>query len=132
MTNLRPLILLALAALSACAATGSEADSTTVTLADQGHTVRLNRGGILAVKLDAQLGTGFIWSLVQNDVHVLAPLGNPETEHREGSRPGVVEVQVFRFRAKAAGKSVLKFANAQPWEKNVKPLKTFGITVEVH
>jgi inhibitor of cysteine peptidase len=104
----------------------------TITGADDRHTVRLARGGILTIKLDVQFGTGFIWRVEHNDAHLLVPLGQPETERRGEGKPGTVEVQVFRFRAEAAGKTTLALAYAHPWEKDVKPAKTFGIMVEIH
>jgi predicted secreted protein len=132
MANLRPFVLLTFVALGACAATGAGGGPVIVTAADQGHTVRIDRGGLLVVKLEAQLGTGFVWHIVRNDAHVLVPLGEPEIERQGEGKPGAVEVQVFRFRGEAAGTSALELAYAQPWQKEAKPAKTFRITVEVH
>jgi predicted secreted protein len=132
MASFRPFVLLTVAALCACAVTGAEGGPVTVTAADQGRTARVDRGGILVVKLEAQLGTGFLWRIVRNDAHVLAPLGEPEIEHPGEGKPGALEVQVFRFRGEAAGTSALELAYAQPWQKEAKPAKTFRITVEVH
>jgi predicted secreted protein len=91
-----------------------------------GRTVTVTAGGILEVRLSAQLGTGYGWHITDPAEAVLAKEGEPKTEPAPEGKPmpGGPEIQVFRFTAKAAGKADLKLQYFREFEAGKKPLRT--------
>lgn len=102
----------------------------TVTDADNGTKVEIKTGEVLAVKLEAQLGTGFGWKVISGST-VLVLRGDPEQISPGDQKPGGPEYQTFKFKAMKKGGSELKFQYAEGWKKDVKPLKEYAITVIV-
>lgn len=103
----------------------------TVTDKDAGGQVALAPGDILIVKLEASPGTGYGWEIIDLDTTVLSPLGEPTLESAEKGGPGAMEQQVFRLQAKKAGSTLLKLDYVRPWEKDIPPINTYSIDVEV-
>lgn len=103
----------------------------TVTEKDNGGETCLARGDVLVVRLEAQYGTGYGWSVVKYEREVLEQLGEPEQESPGRGRPGSVEHQVYRFKALAAGSTSLELHYLRPWEKDKQPLKTYKINVSI-
>lgn len=96
-----------------------------------GRVIHAARGTTIVVRLEAQLGTGYSWrirTLAKN----LAAIEPGAEEHAGGDTPstGGPDVQVFRFRVKSRGKSVLRFVYVRPWEKEKPPAKTFQVTID--
>jgi predicted secreted protein len=102
----------------------------TVTDADNGTRVEIKTGELLAVKLAAQLGTGFGWKIVSENKN-LALKGEPEQVSKNGKIPGGTDYQTFKFKAVEKGETVLKLRYVEGWKKEAKSLKEFGITVIV-
>ncbi|HLN29843.1 MAG TPA: protease inhibitor I42 family protein [Gemmataceae bacterium] len=103
----------------------------TVTERDNNTTISLAKNDVLAVKLEAQLGTGYDWSFHGNDPKKLKETGKPEVESEGDGLPGKIEHEVFRFKAKCSGDTKLDFDYKRPFEKDEKPLKTFHIKVTI-
>jgi len=130
-TTLRRL-LLASVFLFPVPGSGAEAPATvTLTAKDAGRTVSLSEGGTLAVRLSAQLGTGYSWHVEVGNAAVLVQDGEAKTETRPDSLPGGSEIQVFRFTTKAAGESDLKFQYFRGFEPGKKPLRTHTFHIKV-
>lgn len=102
----------------------------TVTDTDSGTKVEIKAGEVLAVKLGAQLGTGFGWKVVSEST-LLVLKGEPEQLSREDQKPGGPDYQTFKFKAVEKGETELKFQYAEGWKKDTRPLKEFVITVIV-
>ncbi|MBN2159615.1 MAG: protease inhibitor I42 family protein [Spirochaetes bacterium] len=102
----------------------------TVTDEDNGTKVEVKCGDVLAVRLSAQLGTGFGWKVVSVNNN-LSIKGEPEQITKEVQKPGSSDYQTFRFEAIRAGESELKLVYIEGWKKNATPLKDFTITVIV-
>jgi inhibitor of cysteine peptidase len=102
----------------------------TVSDADSGTKVEIKAGEVLAVKLGAQLGTGFGWKVVSEN-KLLVLKGEPEQVSREDQKPGGPDYQTFKFKAVEKGETELKFQYVEGWKKDAKPLKEFAITVIV-
>ncbi|HOD15545.1 MAG TPA: protease inhibitor I42 family protein [Spirochaetota bacterium] len=102
----------------------------TVTDADNGTKVEVKTGEVLAVKLEAQLGTGFGWKVISEST-ALVLKGDPEQISPGDQKPGGPEYQTFKFKAANKGESELKFEYAEGWKKDAKPLKEYTITVIV-
>lgn len=103
---------------------------TTVMDKDNNGQVQVPLGGMLVVRLDAILGTGYGWELATVNREVLEPSGPPTIEPTGTPQPGGVEKQVFRFRTLKAGSTSLELYYRRPWEKDVPPQKTFRLRVE--
>lgn len=102
-----------------------------VTERDSGAAVTLGRGQALEVRLEGIPGTGYSWYPAQFDPSVLSPAGE-STEGQTGPRViGGPATKIFRFEARAAGRTSLEFHYKRIWEKDRPPLRTFTIVVEV-
>ncbi len=108
----------------------------TITGKDNNGKVQIALKGILTLKLGAIPGTGYSWQVVRNNPELLQWSGNsifvPIVEDKIKELLGAPEYQVFRFKAQGSGTNVLELHYIRKWEKKVKPLKTFSITVIVH
>ena len=102
----------------------------TVTDADNGTRVEIKSGEILAVKLPAQLGTGFAWKVVAAGKN-LEQKGEPRQIANEGQMPGAPNSQIFMFKAADRGEAELKLQYLEGWKKDAKVLKEFSVTVVV-
>jgi inhibitor of cysteine peptidase len=89
----------------------------------------LDRNNILIVKLLASPGTGYGWQIVKSD-H-LQPLTDSELLPLQAEITGASEIQVFRFVAQNSGTSILELHYLRAWEKNVPPLKTYHLNIEI-
>jgi predicted secreted protein len=97
---------------------------------DNGRKIELNKGQTLVITLEANPTTGYTWEAAEFDEHVLRQVGEIEFQP-ESSAIGAGGVQILRFEAVNSGKTSLKLVYHRPWEKNVKPLKTFSLQVIV-
>ena len=95
---------------------------------NQNITMHTNK--MLCVKLKAQLGTGYGWS-VAGTINILSLAGQPETEPAAKKLAGGTEHQVFRFSAVKAGSGNLELHYIRPWLKNEPPAKKFKVNVTV-
>jgi len=97
-------------------------------MADADREVALRRGQVLEVSLEANPTTGYRWEVLEVDTHILQPVGEPEFKP-ESKLMGAPGVETLRFQVVGEGRTTLRLAYRRPWEKDVKPLKTY--TVEV-
>ena len=102
-----------------------------VTEAQNGDSVNLSEGQQLVIRLSAQLGTGYSWSLVSSESTPLRLL-NERTEPRSVAEPGGQETQLFTFSAAAAGSTELKLAYRRPWLPHDAAARGFSLRVTVH
>lgn len=101
-----------------------------VTDTDNGKQLTLAVGQKLLVKLSAQLGTGYSWSLVGDAGPEFASIDAGESDGGK-TVPGAAETQTFGFEARAAGTRELQFAYRRQWEKDAPAAKTFSIKATV-
>jgi inhibitor of cysteine peptidase len=105
-----------------------------LTLEDHEREVSLAVGDVVILKLDAVPSTGYAWVVVHNDVTILEPLGPPALEPADeppATGPlGASARQVFRFRARAAGRQKLEMHYKRAWEKKP-PLKRFEVELRI-
>lgn len=119
-------LFLSFAILASCAMK----PAVTVTDEDNGTRVEIKNGELLAVRLAAQLGTGFGWKVI-SESKSLALKGEPEQVSKNGKLPGGTDYQTFKFKAVEKGETVLKLHYIEGWKKEAKSLKEFEITVIV-
>lgn len=83
---------------------------------DGGRQIHLAAGQVLAVRLEANPSTGYLWEVVEVDGQVLQQLGQATFEPESAllGAPGIV---TLRFRPVTAGETRLSLAYRRPWEK---------------
>jgi predicted secreted protein len=103
----------------------------TLTEADNNREIKLKKSDILVLKLKAQFGTGYSWQFAAGDDKLLK-LVNQTVEVPDKSGESGYETQVFRFKAKQAGKFELELRYVRVWEKEVEPLKKFRLKIQIN
>ncbi|MCS6930463.1 MAG: protease inhibitor I42 family protein [Saprospiraceae bacterium] len=83
------------------------------------QTIRVKRGEVFEIKLEAQIATGYRWRLMDSlDTRYVELLN---TQYQEATRPDVdggMGTEVWSFRANAAGKAVIRFLYNPAWQKD--------------
>ena len=126
--------VVALTALLAVGASGplaARAETITVGPRACGTQRTLHRGDLLVVRLPANASTGYGWKLRSGARTVLALVGRAYVPPKDTTRVGAPGTAVLRFRAAAAGKTVLRLGYARSWEKGVPPAVAFTLRVTV-
>jgi len=127
---IRSLIFLLCGALGTTLWARENSKTVTLTQKDNATSVTLSAGDHIVVRLPVTEGTGYTWQL--KDEREILPLeGEPELEHSSETKPGQTGTQVFRFVAKDKGDAPLAFRLIRPWEKEVRPLKTYTVKVRI-
>ncbi|MBD2295447.1 protease inhibitor I42 family protein [Anabaena sphaerica FACHB-251] len=103
----------------------------TVNNSNNDSEIIVQKNSILILKLLANPGTGYGWQIIKNDPEQLKPLGDSVLEPLEEQVPGANENQVFRFLAQGSGSTMLELHYLRPWEKNLPPLKTYRLKVQI-
>jgi len=104
----------------------------TVTKMENGQKVLVPIDSVLEVKLETQLGTGYSWKVVEFNAGLIEFLGDSVVKPSGEKLVGTKEHHLFRFRAKATGITPLKMYYYRQWEKDVPPLKTYEITLQIN
>jgi inhibitor of cysteine peptidase len=112
------------------AATGEKA--ITLTAADDGRRIETTVGAVLTLRLPARPGSGYSWLVERIDERRTKELGSSTFERagEPGRAMGGPAFQVFRFEARAAGRSKLVLHYRRPWEKDAPPSKTFTVEID--
>lgn len=98
------------------------------TEADAGTTRHYAVNEAIRVELDAQPGTGFVWTV---DPEPGVRQVGPSVVSRAAGRPGGVETRVFTFRAVLPGVRRLRFHYGQPWRGGAKDAKRLTYTLDI-
>ena len=103
----------------------------TVNDANNNSQIIIQKGNMMIVELLTNPGTGYSWQIIKNDPDKLKPLGDSVLKPLKTEVPGASENQVFRFLAQNSGLAVLELHYLRPWERNIPPLKTYQINVQI-
>jgi uncharacterized lipoprotein YbaY/predicted secreted protein len=103
----------------------------TLTNSDDGATIGLKAGQILAVRLDSNPSTGYSWQVSQVNDTVLKQQGEPQFIRPADAPPGAAGAQVFVFNAAAGGSTTLTLVYKRSFEPDVAPVQTFTVNVTV-
>jgi inhibitor of cysteine peptidase len=108
----------------------SSAERVTVGPAANGSRRVLERGDVLVVRLPSNPSTGYGWAVCSGAGRVLRAAGRAYVPPQTGlvGAPGTA---VLRFRAAAAGKSVLRLTYRRSWEQSAPPARTFVLRVTI-
>lgn len=85
---------------------------------------------MLVVTLEANPTTGYTWEIAEPNMSIIRQVGEIEFQPESGAL-GAGGVQTLHFEAMNVGQTLLKLVYHRPWEKDVKPLKTFSLQVVV-
>lgn len=127
------LALCAVFLVTGCRPKPQTTGAVTVDASAAGGEVSVPLDQLLIVQMQSNPTTGYSWSVLECDLALLSPLGDPEYI---ASQPGKQLVgsggwQVFRFQPQASGQAHLKLGYHRPWEKDVEPVEIFEIDVTV-
>lgn len=111
------------------AACGLPAKSSPVEAVDGGE-VTARAGGTFSLSLSDNPSTGYQWQATVGDPTVVFPDGSPESGQPEARGEGADGKVVFRFRALAAGSTVIVLSLARPWEEQAIETRRVQVTVE--
>jgi inhibitor of cysteine peptidase len=99
-----------------------------------GGKVDLTTGETLVISLDSNPTTGYSWEIQETDATLLNLKGYPEFVQQPNNGALVVGAggtQVFRFEALKTGSTTLTLVYHRPFEKNVAPVDTYSLTVNI-
>jgi inhibitor of cysteine peptidase len=97
-----------------------------LTETDNGTRIVLNPGDTLVLKLKSNPTTGYSWALFGTVEPLLKSQGS-EYQSSQSGLAGAGGYQIFRFSAAGSGQGPLAVAYRRSWEKNVKPIREFGV-----
>lgn len=97
---------------------------------DNGRKIRLKKGEILVLKLNAQFGTGYSWQAAAGNDKRLQLLSQSVENTGKNGESGF-ETQIFRFKAKQTGQFRLGLDYRRVWEKDAEPLKRFRLRIQI-
>jgi inhibitor of cysteine peptidase len=105
----------------------------TVGMENNNNSLKVKKGNILAVSLEANASTGYTWDVSAVKKRILQYKGKKYIQPAETGTPivGASGKEVLRFKAVRRGTSTIKLIYHQPWDKKAKPAKTFTIKVTV-
>ena len=103
----------------------------TVVQADQGRTIKLERGDTLVISLESNPSTGYVWQIDKHESPILKLASPPVFQPATHPMPGAPGHQRFEFTAVWRGSGSIELDYLRPWEKGVVPAKTFTVVVTV-
>jgi inhibitor of cysteine peptidase len=118
--------------VSAASTTPMSNQEITVNDTKNNSQIIIKKGNILIVELLTNPGTGYSWQIIKNDPDQLKPLGDSILKPLGTEASGASENQVFQFSAQNLGSTVLELHYLRLWERNILPLKTYQIKVQIH
>jgi predicted secreted protein len=93
-----------------------------------GTTTTISKDQILQIRLPAQAGTGYSWTLAA-DPTALLKLARSDTTSAD--RPGGPQTQFFVLQPTNTGAGDVVINYSRPWEKDNPPVRTFVLHVVV-
>ena len=93
--------------------------------------IEVEVGQEFAVTLESNPTTGYRWRLAEPLDSAALELVNSEFERPETDLVGAGGEEVWTFRAKRRGETVVRLEYAQPWERDVPPAESRVLTVFV-
>jgi inhibitor of cysteine peptidase len=97
---------------------------------DAGRTIDLNKGDTLVVALDGNMTTGYTWEMLPQDPAILQQVGAAEVTP-DSTALGSGGKIALKFEAVQTGQAPLKLVYRRSFEKDVAPLNTFEVNVNV-
>lgn len=103
----------------------------TLTDADEGRAVMLQRGQVVEVRLPADRAGGFTWVPAQHMLPVVSTDGVPQFEADEAGGPNAPGTEVWRFVGREAGHAQLQFEYRRLDDPDALPRQTIAFHFDV-
>lgn len=97
---------------------------------DNGRAVSVKKGDSFTLRLKAQLSTGYSWKVINYNTKIMM-VGKPEIETLKKDVTGGIDYQIFSVETRESGEGEIVLHYLQPWQKKIKPLQAYRITVKV-
>jgi inhibitor of cysteine peptidase len=94
---------------------------------DSGTTVKMSTGEKFQIVLDANATAGYKWDITSTENPVIKLVNSAYKVNSD--LIGAGGQQIYYFAVSGKGKTKLQIVYRRPWEKDVKPVKTFDITI---
>jgi predicted secreted protein len=107
------------------------APSVTLTEADADRHVRLERGQVIEVRLQADRVSGYTWIPKHNVMPVMSTDGVPQYEIDEATGSGAPGTEIWRFIGREPGHVHLVFEYLQPFGGDMPPQETIVFHFDV-
>jgi len=117
--------LCVLSIISCCCLT--KATNGKFTRKDSGSIFTSSKGGVIEITLRGNPTTGYTWNIVEYDPKILKLEGS--TFIRDSDLIGAGGVETFKFLIIGKGKTDLVIQYNRVWEKDVKPLELFKLSI---
>jgi inhibitor of cysteine peptidase len=129
LTTIAAALLVALL-FTAC---GSGTKEIRLSASDASRHIVLRQGQVLVITLEANPSTGYSWEEAPSQATILRRVGEPvfEASSKSTGQLGAAGTETLRYEATGQGRMALKLVYHRPWEKDVEPLQTFSVDVEV-
>jgi inhibitor of cysteine peptidase len=127
-----PMILLVVLLLGLMTAAYFGRDRSVIKLeeTDSGKTIELSMGDHIEVALEGNPTTGYTWEVVSGQ-ELLEQVSEAEFVAASQQMVGAGGQMRFEFKAIAPGTAVLQLVYLRPFERDVEPLQTFSIRLNV-
>ena len=114
------------------AAPGTLYHATMLAEGDSGRTIDVSPGERIVVRLGANRGTGYAWSLLTSGSNALTRLAAAEyTPDAQAAGKVSGGSESWYFQASRSGQQELRFEYRRPWEVNVPAAKSTNYTIRV-
>jgi inhibitor of cysteine peptidase len=115
-----------LAATTGCGPRKIDVNST-----DARRQLNVKVGERLAVSLEGNLTTGYTWEASDLDTSMIQQVGAAAFVSSHPGLVGAGGTQTLAFKALKAGTTNLTLIYHRPWEKDITPLHTFTVTINI-
>jgi len=122
-----PIILLWLILLLSGCCTGNHIQLYQI---DSGSAIKMKPGDTVEIVLDTNPTTGYQWKALPWDTEIIEQMDKPVYKSRSKAIGSGGEL-TFYFKALSTGQTLLKFIYFRAFEKDVPPVKSFEVTIEV-
>jgi inhibitor of cysteine peptidase len=104
-----------------------------VTEAENGKAVPVKVGESVEVRLKGNPTTGYLWAVTGLSSNTVEQVGEVEYRRDDAGKRMVGRGGVFvaTFKALKPGKTTVRMEYRRPWEKDVTPIETFTVTLDV-
>ena len=94
---------------------------------DSGTAFNSSKGSFIEIALKGNPTTGYTWNIAEYDQEILKLEGS--TFVRDSDLTGAGGVENFKFSVIGKGKTTLVIQYNRVWEKDVKPIEVFKLTI---
>jgi inhibitor of cysteine peptidase len=101
--------------------------------ADNGKSIKVAVGTPVVIRLEGNPTTGYSWRAAKIAGDAVQDSGEPEYKQKENTRGLAGSGGTFTFTMKTIkqGKAEIQLEYVRPWEKDIAPIKTYKLSVEV-